>query len=318
MTFMRRLWLIAVVVLSAVPALAQEDRYTLDDVLQSAQQWANENLDPGLLQALKGVDQQRVRQSLNDFRKTFQGQYVLDLAGLRDTATKVLPLLDRYQETAPYAAWLRTRLDYLDVANELRLIVTPPTQSKRGKPPQPTPNPPPELERKVWIEALARRPLPKAARPYLARLKAIFKEEGVPPDLAWIAEVESSFDPVAESPAGAAGMFQLMPATARRYGLRMRPSDQRLNPEESARAAAKYLQFLHRHFGSWRLAVAAYNAGEGTVQRLLDRTRSRSYDAIAEHLPAETQMYVPKVEATLLRREGLKFSQLEIPKASRG
>jgi membrane-bound lytic murein transglycosylase D len=101
-----------------------------------------------------------------------------------------------------------------------------------------------------------------------------------------------------------------MPATAKRYGLRMSPFDQRLKPEPSARAAAKYLRYLHGHFKDWRLALAAYNAGEGTLDRLLKRHKAQTFDAIAIHLPAETQMYVPKIEATLLRREGLRLDRL--------
>ena len=108
-----------------------------------------------------------------------------------------------------------------------------------------------------------------------------------------MAEVESSFDPRARSPAGAAGLFQLMPATAKRYGLRTWPLDQRLRPEDSAQAAAKYLEYLHAHFKDWRLALAAYNAGEGTVKSSSERHKARTFDAIATHLPAETQMYVP-------------------------
>ena len=116
----------------------------------------------------------------------------------------------------------------------------------------------------------------------------------------------------ARSPAGAAGLFQLMPATAQRYGLRTTwPLDQRVRPEPCARAAAQYLKYLHNRFKDWRLALAAYNAGEGTVQDLLARHKARTYDAIATYLPAETQMYVPKVEATLLRREGVRLSELK-------
>ena len=112
-------------------------------------------------------------------------------------------------------------------------------------------------------------------------------------------------------------MFQLMPATAKRYGLRTTwPFDQRLTPEPSARAAAEYLRSLHAHFKDWRLAVAAYNAGEGTVQNLLTRRTAGTYDAIASKLPAETQMYVPKVEATLFRREGMKLAELEVRKSA--
>ncbi len=108
-----------------------------------------------------------------------------------------------------------------------------------------------------------------------------------------------------------------MPTTAKRYGLRTTwPFDQRLAPEPSARAAAEYLRYLHGQFKDWRLAVAAYNAGEGTVQNLLTRRKAHTYDAIAGKLPAETQMYVPKVEATLLRREGIKLAELEIRKST--
>jgi membrane-bound lytic murein transglycosylase D len=105
-----------------------------------------------------------------------------------------------------------------------------------------------------------------------------------------------------------------MPATAQRYGLKTTwPLDQRVRPEPCARAAAQYLQYLHDHFKDWRLALAAYNSGEGTVQALLTRRKARAYDEIATYLPAETQMYVPKVEATLLRREGMSLSQLQVP-----
>jgi membrane-bound lytic murein transglycosylase D len=115
-------------------------------------------------------------------------------------------------------------------------------------------------------------------------------------------------------------MFQLMPATAKRYGLKTAwPWDQRLSPEPSARAAAQYLRYLHGHFKDWRLALAAYNAGEGRVQDLLTRQKANSFDGIASRLPAETQMYVPKIEATLLKREGLRLSELRTPqKESQG
>jgi membrane-bound lytic murein transglycosylase D len=91
------------------------------------------------------------------------------------------------------------------------------------------------------------------------------------------------------------------------------PRDQRYQPEPSATASARYLKYLHDRFKDWRLALAAYNAGEGTVQKLLDRYKKGGYDAIAGHLPAGTQMYVPRVEATLLKREGAKLEQLSAP-----
>jgi membrane-bound lytic murein transglycosylase D len=109
-------------------------------------------------------------------------------------------------------------------------------------------------------------------------------------------------------------MFQLMPATARRFGLSVGwLADDRKHAEKSATAAAKYLTALHRQFRDWRLALAAYNCGEGRVAALMKKHRVTTFDALAPHLPAETQMYVPKVEATLLKREGRWLARLPAP-----
>jgi membrane-bound lytic murein transglycosylase D len=311
-----RLFCLTLLLLSSICAgLGQgsSDTMTFDDVIDSAQQWAQDNLDKDALRVLSSADQERVRQLLADVQKQLQGEYVIDLATLKEAAKDVLPLLESYDETVPYAVWLKTRLDYLDVADQFRLIIPPP-KTEPGKPPKIAPNPTPQKEREVWVTKLSERPMPKSAQPYISQLKPIFASEKVPPELVWLAEVESSFDPRARSPAGAAGLFQLMPATAGRYGLKTGWLwDDRLKPEPSARAAARYLHYLYNRFGDWRLALAAYNAGEGTVQELLTREKTHSYNAIATHLPAETQMYVPKLEATLLRREGLKLTDLRVP-----
>lgn len=306
-----RLLLLAVCVSALWPCylLAQNDSATLDDLLRSAQQWANDNLDDNALRMLQSVDQEKAKKLLADLQKEFQGEYVIDLAQLKQAAVSVLPLLEQYEETLPYAIWIRSRLDYLDVAEHFRLIIPPP-KAEPGKPPVHPPNPEPKLERQVWIKKLEQRPALKAADPLVARLKPIFLAQQVPAELIWIAEVESSFDPRARSPSGAAGLFQLMPATAKRFGLKTWPLDQRLKPEPSATAAAKYLHALHIHYNDWRLTLAAYNAGEGTVDKLLAARKNKTFDAIATRLPAETQMYVPRVEATILRREGLRLDQL--------
>jgi membrane-bound lytic murein transglycosylase D len=301
--------LATLLLLSALTALGQTNEINVDDVMQSAQQWANDNLDPNVLRALQNGDQEKVRQFLDSLQTNLQGEYVIDLAQLRDTAKTILPILESYEETAPYAAWLQARMDYLDTANELRVLIRLP-KAIPGHPPTPPPKPRVEQVREIWIKKISERPLPAEAKPYLNELKPIFAREKVPPQLVWVAEVESSFNPSARSPAGAAGMFQLMPDTARRYGLRTWPFDQREQPEPSARAAAVYLGRLHLKFKDWRLALAAYNSGEGTVQNLLKRHKAAAYDAIASHLPAETQMFVPKVEATILKREGMNLSDL--------
>ena len=304
---------LAMVVAMLLPsaALARQDSATLDDLLKSAQQWANDNLDDNALRALQSVDQEKVKKLLADLQREFQGEYVVDLAQLKQASVSILPLLEQYEETLPYAIWIRSRLDYLDVAEHFRLTIPPP-KTEPGKPPVHPPNPEPKLERQVWIKKLEQRPAPKTANPYVARLKPIFLVQQVPAELIWIAEVESSFDPRARSPAGAAGLFQLMPATAKRFGLKTWPLDQRLKPEASAAAAAKYLHVLHTHYHDWRLSLAAYNAGEGTVDKLLAGRKTKTFDAIATRLPAETQMYVPRIEATILKREGLRLDQLAL------
>jgi membrane-bound lytic murein transglycosylase D len=298
--------------LSTASLAAQEEFLSLDEMADAAEQWATENLDDQTLAALGGLDRERVKAFFADVRREFKGEYVLDLGAFKDIARNLLPVLEEYEETAPYAAWLKARLDYFEVADQLKLLVPPPKQEP-GKPSKPLPNPSPVLEREVWVKKLGERPIPEAAKPYVTKLKPIFASQKVPPELVWVAEVESSFNPQARSPDGATGLFQLMPATAKRFGLRTWPFDQRLKPEESARAAAQYLQYLHAKFKDWRLALAAYNSGEGTVGRLLERAKDRSFDSIAPRLPAETQLYVPKVEATVLKREGLKLSELKPP-----
>ena len=308
---------LALLLASVCPVPAQEPATDLQDFIQSAQQWADENLDTNVLQAvqesLQNVDRQKVEDFLSDMQQRFGGDYVLDLASLKETAQAILPLLESHEETQPYAVWLKSRLDYLEVSDELRRAASP-SKVEPGQPPPPLPNPAPEKAREIWMKKFTERPWPKGAKDYVTKLKPVFAAEQVPPELVWVAEVESSFDARARSPAGATGLFQLMPATAKRFGLSMFPFDQRRQPEPSARAAAQYLKFLHSHFKDWRLALAAYNAGESAVEKLLARQKTKSFDSIATHLPAETQLYVPKVEATLLRREGVKLADLRSPR----
>ncbi|MBI2441896.1 MAG: lytic transglycosylase domain-containing protein [Lentisphaerae bacterium] len=149
----------------------------------------------------------------------------------------------------------------------------------------------------------------------ISRLKEIFEKEGVPQKWVWIAEVESGFDPQAESPAGAAGLFQLMPATAERFGLNIAPYDDRLMPEKSASAAAQYLKHLRKEFGSWSLALAAYNAGEGRLKRIMNDYGARTFEDVSRYLPAETRDYVPRVLAIVAQREDQSSRLSGIPGA---
>ena len=304
---------IALLLVNSFWAVGQEDTITLPEIIQDAKAWAQENLDTNILQMLPDVDQQKTENLLREVQQRFQGEYIIDLAALRDTAEAVLPLLEAHPGSQPYAAWLRPRLDYLQVAEEFRILIPPP-KSEPDQPPTPVPNPGASKEREVWVKKISTRPWPTAAKELVPQLKPIFAAQKIPSELVWLAEVESSFDSRACSPDGAAGLFQLMPDTAKRFGLSRWPRDERYQSAPSARAAAQYLKLLHARFGDWRLALAAYNAGEGTVQKLLDRRKTRSYDDIAVHLPAETQLFVPKLEAVILRREGVELAKFSAPK----
>jgi membrane-bound lytic murein transglycosylase D len=293
-----------------VRASAQEELIPAD-VLQQAAELIAENLDDDALEAL-GVDEARVRQFLTELQKRLQGSQVYDLATLRSAAVQLQPLLASFEETQPYALWLKTHLDYFEMSERLQQEA----RKQSTNLARPLPAPSPETQRRAWTKLIEERPAPVTTNKQVARLKQIFIEENVPPQLVWLAEVESSFDARARSPAGAAGLFQLMPATARSLDLSVNVfRDERLNAEKNARAAARYLRYLHGRFKDWRLALAAYNCGEGRVAALLKRHGGKTYDDINQYLPTETQMYVPKFEATLRKHERMAMRQLPAPKA---
>ena len=131
---------------------------------------------------------------------------------------------------------------------------------------------------------------------FLPVLEPILRNEGVPAGLAAVVFVESRGQATALSPKGARGIWQFMPDTARHYGLIVTPElDERLDVYKSTRAAARYLRDLHTQFESWPLALAAYNSGEDTVQRAIDRTSTRDFASVSRMLPLETRRYVPAV-----------------------
>jgi membrane-bound lytic murein transglycosylase D len=146
---------------------------------------------------------------------------------------------------------------------------------------------------------------------YLAMIQRIFRERGLPEELAYTAMIESGFSPRAVSRVGAKGMWQFMEATARRYGLTVnRWVDERLDPVKATAAAARYLGDLYGMFGHWFLAQAAYNAGEARVARAIQRARTSDFWALTQtrHLPDETKLFVPQIlAATVISQQPARY-----------
>jgi membrane-bound lytic murein transglycosylase D len=135
---------------------------------------------------------------------------------------------------------------------------------------------------------------------YREMILRIFKEEGVPQDLIYMAQAESGFKPLALSRARARGMWQFMASRGVGYGLRRSWwVDDRQDPEKATRAAARHLKDLYNQFGDWYLAMAAYNSGPGNVQQAVRRTGYADFWELYKRnvLPAETKNYVPIILA---------------------
>lgn len=139
---------------------------------------------------------------------------------------------------------------------------------------------------------------------YMTMLRGILKENGLPEDLSYIALIESGLNPKAKSRAKAVGMWQFIKGTAKIYGLRVDWwIDERMDPEKATHAASRYFKNLYDQFGSWYLAAASYNAGEGRVARVIRKHKSEDFWVLASRkrsFARETKEYVPKYLAALL------------------
>jgi membrane-bound lytic murein transglycosylase D len=135
------------------------------------------------------------------------------------------------------------------------------------------------------------------ALPHLPFIRQTLSKAGVPTEIAYLPIVESRFEDNARSGAGATGIWQFMRATAAHYGLRIDGCiDERRDPIRSTEAAARYLAALHQQFNDWHLALAAFNVGEGRIQRIMRDHGIDDYWTMVERqlLPRETAQYVPK------------------------
>jgi len=139
---------------------------------------------------------------------------------------------------------------------------------------------------------------------FMEMAQKIFKEEGVPQDIAWLGQVESAWSPVARSWAAAVGLWQFIPETGSRYGLRQDYYvDERSSFEKATRASARYLKWLaDRYDGNWELAMAAYNSGEGRIDSAIARSGYADFWEIYARglIPQETRNYVPNILAVIL------------------
>ena len=147
-------------------------------------------------------------------------------------------------------------------------------------------------------EAFARKP--QVGEMITAKLR----RKGMPEELLYLAMAESGLNPAAHSVAEAIGIWQLVPDTARRYGLKVDDTvDERRDAEKATDAALSYLSYLYNRLGSWYLAAAAYNAGENRVARILteatgtERGTDADYYRIWDKLPGETRDFVPAMVA---------------------
>ncbi len=154
---------------------------------------------------------------------------------------------------------------------------------------------------------------------YRPLVEDIFAEFDLPSDLVHLSLVESGFNPYAYSRAKATGPWQFMKGTGKIYGLRIdHYVDERRDPIKSTIAAARYLRDLYDLFGTWPLAMAAYNAGEGKVLRALNKARAESFSEISrtKHIRRETKQYVPRImAATIIARNPDQYGFNQVPVA---
>lgn len=293
---------VATPAVAAAPAAKKEEEEVFSaDAAYEVGRNLFESLAPAeIKEQFEFPDKARWDDTIRRFQAALAGTDPKALVPFEEDVRGALQVLQQLPGTGDYVDWLAERLDYIEAAKQMPR--TPP------KPPAVKPATQFIPHYALWVKRTQQRAKPAGAREFVPRLRPLFASKGVPGDLVWLAEVESSFNPTAKSPVGARGLFQLMPATAKELGLSTSLPDERTNPEKSAQASATYLKKLHARFGDWPLAIAAYNAGGGRISRALQAKKAKTFAEIASTLPVETQMYVPKVLATLQVRAGTSIA----------
>jgi membrane-bound lytic murein transglycosylase D len=311
---MRRPWiipLIAALSASGADAPSPTPQPGSDDLYSVGQALFDAYAPPEVKEEYRFPTKEEWDSFADKLQRALDNNSLEDLAGYEPQARAALGAAKSIPGYEDYAGWLGLKIDDMEVARQEVARRRGPTGVPRASATPPSDIPLFDL----WLGREQKRAVPAGAAALMPVLRGAFQSRGVTPDLAWLAEAESSLNPRASSPAGARGLFQLMPATAKALGLSTFLPDERTEPESAARASAGYLRALYGKFGSWPLALAAYNAGEGRVRRALAERHASDFSGIASSLPTETQMYVPKVCALVDVRTGVAPADLPPPGA---
>ncbi len=275
---------------------SQKEAEPLEDLLETGRALWDHDAPDRVQEHYAFPSPQEIEPLLSDLE--LEDETTAELARNAKNAREALEVLREYEGGDAIADWLEPRIDFFEAAEEIEAssVVVDPNL--------------PQFTRGYWDRVLASRKPPKRAEQYVPLFRQAFSQMGIPTELIWISEVESSMNPNAKSPVGALGPFQFMPETAERFGLSLESPDERTDPKKSAVAADLYVRSLYRQFGSWPLVLAAYNAGEGRVSRALAKLKATTFEDVSCILPAETRMYVPKVLATVALRESVELELL--------
>jgi len=302
----------------AAPAPAQSPAPSDNgDLYQSAKQLFDQYAPPEVKAQYEFPSKDQFDDFMGRLDKAMDSGTFEELAAYAPQARAILTVLRTQPDYSDVAAWLAARLEEIDEAKQIEDAVAAPPPATLG-PASPalevraTESEIPYYNR--WLQRMRDRPEPANAAELMPVLRRAFTDEGMPPELAWLAEVESSLNPSARSPSGARGLYQMKAGTAHDFGLSTFLPDERTDPGKSAHAAARDLRALEEKFGSWPLALAAYNAGEGRVGRALAARHTHDFAGVASALPAGTRLYVPEVCALVAVRTGVTPDKIPPPR----
>lgn len=239
-----------------------------------------------------GVTSARVTGVSREYRPALGGQTIMPPQRVADVTTLWMPLPPRNRKGANV------------VPPRYTILPSAPVRVQDWVPPSEIEVMRSYLQRLTTSHAPVTRRVLERATEWWPMIQEVMARYNLPPELACLPLVESAFDPQTVSTAGAAGLWQFMPNTARHYGLTVTASlDERFDPRKSTEAAAQYLTWLYGYFRDWPLVLAAYNCGEGAISGFLRRYDVTTLEELTLQgrgvVPAETLGYVPRFVAAV-------------------